>query len=443
MPGGSGDSDRRTARRAGMIQRFLTSAMAAFLAACSPAPSASPPPASSVTPSAAATAEPTATGPADTAIPTSTPYVPPPTTFPADLKYAGSLAVLPATPAPGFEADIECSRSIGKTDPVAIVTLEGRPEQAVLRDYADVSDPRTVCTFGDIRVVQLIDARHIVIADRESPDLFAVVDLPDVQYRWFKLPTSKGSWGTDLITVGPALDRVIWKAVHVKNTDTDVVYMSTEARTVELATLPDSNSGRCGSPTDSSWGAYTTSGSHLYVLNQPILPNHSLLVIKGRETLLSVIPPHVEWADGNAPVMAVWSPVSPTLYWSQGGDVFRWTPDGGRQKFIAGVSWSGATISADGRYLAYSVPRADGKEVVYLVDLTGDDVPHRIGDGARGEPRFLNATQLWWRVQSTGRGCTGPLPGPAVYNVANGSEDGSIIDQIQGTWPATSAKQWS
>jgi hypothetical protein len=187
-------------------------------------------------------------------------------------------------------------------------------------------------------------------------------------------------------------------------------------------------------------GQYTPSGSYLYVLNQPILSNDSLLVFKGREALLSIVPPHAEWADGNEPYDAVWSPVAPALYWTQKGDVWRWTPDGGQQKFIAGVSWFDPTISADGRYLAYSVPRADGKLIVFLVDLTGDAVPHRIGDGPRGEPHFLNSTQLWWRPQFDGGGCTGPVPAPRIYNVTDGSEDGSIIERVQATWPAMSAR---
>jgi hypothetical protein len=335
---------------------------------------------------------------------------------------------------------IECSASIGASDPVAIVRLAGaKGDDIVLRDYADIAHPRTACTFGagDGSVVQLIDPRHVVINDYQADNLFAVVELPRARYSWFRLPKKNG-WGSELISVGPGLDRVVWKSVHPDDTNTDVVYLSTATRTRVLATLPDTNQGRCGSPTDSAPGRYAISGSYLYVLNQPILSNNSLLVFKGRETQLSIVPPHVEWAQGNEPYMAVWSPVSPTLYWSRTGSIWRWTPEGGQQKFIADVAWFDPTISADGRYLAYSAYTADSKSHVFLVDLTAGAVPRRIGDGQRAKPRFLNSTQLWYEVGGAG-GCTGPGDPYRVYNVTNGSEDGSVIEYVQAAWPATSA----
>jgi len=335
---------------------------------------------------------------------------------------------------------IACSGSIGQADPVALVSLAAaKGDELNLRDYAHVANPRTVCTFGagDGRIVQLIDPHHVVIVDDEASDLYAVVDLPVVRYHWFHLPKTKG-WGSELITVGPALDRVVWKQVDPDGSRSDTIFLSTASRTRALATLPDTNLGRCGSPTDSVPGRYTTSGAYLYVLNQPILSNNSLVIFKGRDTQLSIVPPHVEWAGGNEPYMAVWSPVSPTLYWSRSGDIWRWTPEGGPQKFISGVEWFDPTISADGRYLAYAAYTADSKSHVFLVDLTGDAVPRRIGDGQRAEPRFLNSTQLWYEVGG-GAGCTGPGNPYRIYNVADGSEAGSIIQAVRAAWPATSA----
>ena len=334
---------------------------------------------------------------------------------------------------------IECSGSIGPTDPVAIVWLTGA-NGFNLRDYVDVAHPRTACSFGsgDGSIVQLIDPRHVVIVDDQHSDLYAVVDLPRVRYHWFRLPKTKG-WGSELITVGPALDRVVWKQVDPDNSRSDTIFLTTASRTRVLATLPDTNLGRCGDPSDSAPGRFTATGDYLYVLNQPIQSNNSLVIFKGRETLLSIVPPNLEWAhQENRPSMAVWSPVSPTLYWSRGGDVWRWTPDGGPQRFIAGVSWFDPTISPDGRYLAYAAYNTDLKSHVYLVDLSGDAIPHKIGDGQRAEPRFLNSTQLWYQVGGSG-GCAGPGNPDRVYNVTSGSEDGSIIEYVRAAWPATSA----
>jgi hypothetical protein len=350
----------------------------------------------------------------------------------------GSFDLLPASPRADFAAQIECSGSIGQTDPVAIAWLTG-PSGIVLRDYAEVAHPRTACSFGsgDWSIVQLIDPRHVVIVDEQASDKYAVVDLPQVRFHWFRLPKTKG-WGSQLITVGPALDRVVWKQVDPDNSR-DTIFLSTASRTRVLATLPDTNLGRCGSPSDSAPGRYTAAGDYLFVLNAPIEANNSLVIFKGRETLLSIVPPNIEWAhQANAPSMAIWSPVSPTLYWSRGGDVWRWTPEGGQQRFIAGVSWFDPTISADGRYLAYSALNSDLKSHVYLVDLTGDAVPHRIGDGQRAEPRFLNSTQLWYIAGDSG-GCAGGPSAYRVYNVTSGSEDASIIEYVRAAWPAMSA----
>jgi hypothetical protein len=367
--------------------------------------------------------------------------VPPASSPPAtpDPKYLGSFDLLPASPRADFAAQIECTGSIGQADPVAIVWLTGA-KGFVLRDYVDIAHPRTVCSFGrgGASIVQLIDPRHVVIVDNLASDTYAVVDLPRVRYHWFRLPKTKG-FGSMLITVGPALDRVVWKQVDPDGSRSDTIFLTTASRTRVLATLPDTFGGRCGTPSDSALGRFTAAGDYLYVLNQPIEANNSLVIFKGREALLSIVPPNLEWAhQENAPSMAAWSPISSTLYWSRAGDVWRWTPEGGQQRFIAGVSWFDPTISADGRYLAYAALNTDLKSHIYLVDLTGDAVPHRIGDGQRAEPRFLNSTQLWYQADDNG-GCTGGPNVYRIYNVTSGSEDGSIIEYVLAAWPATSA----
>jgi hypothetical protein len=433
----------------GVARKVGGLALAALLIGCSTAPSASPTQVAAV-PSTSPTPVATSSLPASSPSPAPTPTGPAASTPPAsaDSKYLGAFDVLPASPRAGFEAQIACTGPIGRSDPVAIVNLRPGGDssvETVLRDYADVKHPRSACTFSNVAIRQLVDPQHVVIEDTGAVDddqgLFAVVSLPDVRYRWFKLPDASGHH-SELITVGEALDRIVWKRVQPNESETDVVYLSTAAATTLLAKLPDNNAGRCGQATDSVQGRYAISGSYFYVLNQPILLEESLLVVKGSDTVLSITPPHGGWAQGQMPVFAVWSPVAPTLYWSQGGDVWRWTPDGGKQRFIADVTWFDPTISADGHYLAYAAPRADGKDLTYLVVLDSDAPLRRIGDGPRGSPRFLNETQLWWRVQSSGRGCTGPQPGPRIYNVTSGSEDGTIVDSILATWPATSADYW-
>jgi hypothetical protein len=349
-----------------------------------------------------------------------------------------SFAILPASTPAGFVGDVTCTGSIGAADPVAIVQLHGAAftGPVVLRDYANPSQPRTVCTFGKAayQIVQLIDAGHMVITDDNAS--YAVVDLPEVRYHWFQLPVSKGLFAT-LISVSPALDEIAWKIADPAGAGTDTIHLTTAAGDRVVATLPDTNTGRCGDPgIDSNQGSYTGSGTALFVLDTPLEEETSLIVLEGATVVLSIVPP--SGLLESRPLFALWSPTSERLFFEQGGDVWTWTKAAGRVRYLSGVRWTAATISSDGGHLAYAVKRADGLHDVYVVDLAHDGRPARIATGANG-PVFLNATQLWFRPETSGPGCTGPVPpSPRVYNVTNGTSAPSIIDNVRRVWPATS-----
>lgn len=352
---------------------------------------------------------------------------------------SGPFPILPGTAPANFVANIACSGAIGASDPVALVQLHAAVAytgQVVLRDYADITKPRTVCTFGNMafQIIQLIDARHLVVAADNGA--YAVVDLPKVGLHWFQLPEPSAGFGAELLAVSPGLDQIVWKAVQAQGSSTDVIHMTTAAGDRVVATLPDTNAGRCGAPTDSKTSGYTRSGSALFVLDEP-LPEISLLVIEGQRVVLSDISPTVAPSSVTRPLMALWSPTSETLYYKKGGSIWRWTPSGGSQRFLSGVDWASASISPDGAHLAYAVEGSDGLSDTYLVDLAHGGQPVRIGKGHRTGPVFLNATQLWL-IPQAGGGCTGPAPtGPLVYNVTNGTESPSIIDNVRLVWPAT------
>src|SRR5207249_4879769 len=92
---------------------------------------------SSMTPSSVVSGIPSPTAPTPT--PAGTPW-------PANSAFS----IFPAQP-PAELPTITCSGSIGASDPVALVDLRpiapavSRP--LVLRDYADLANPQTVCTF--------------------------------------------------------------------------------------------------------------------------------------------------------------------------------------------------------------------------------------------------------------------------------------------------------
>jgi len=412
--------------RGGTIQRlwvtFGSVALVVLVAACSgasPSPSTSLPASVSPVESATSTSPSAAASAIANSAPTSTTNI---------------FTLLPVPQPADFVSQITCSGVIGASDAVAVVQLVGAAEsgEVVLRDYADPLNPRTACTFGSNGPTQLIDARHVVIGGGES---MAVVDLPEVSYHWFQVPYPK-----QFLAVGPKLDQVLWMT-QSGTPGTDTVYLSTSAGDRVVANLPTPGRGRCGSSEfDSKVAAYTLSGSHLFVLNQPVPQWNSLVVVKGETALLSVIPPSGAWPDDGWPMMAVWSPTTETLYYRQGGDVWQWTEGPNAQLFLPDVSWINPTISADGAYLAYSVLRPDGLlHDVFLVDLARGGSPQRIGDGRR-MPAFVNSSQLWFKSEAVDYGCGGTVgEQPLIYNVLDGTEAPSIIEWVLKVWPATSS----
>jgi hypothetical protein len=315
------------------------------------------------------------------------------------------------------------------------------PGSIAMRDYADAAHPRSVCIFtgtpGSLAGVQLIDARHVVVPRPGLDFLFAVVDLPEVRYHWFQLPSPADKLPT-FLAVSPALDQVAWWSLDGPGR-TDRVHLTTKAGDQVVASLPDPHGGRCGSADDARFAGFTHSGGHLFVLDNEDPTQTSLLVLQGAETKLLVSPPATHWPVGAQPAMALWAPDSETLYYRQQGDVWKWTPGSGAQRFLAGVPWQYPTISSDGRYLAYALPRSDGTHNVYLVDVAHGGSPVMIGKGPRNLPVFLNATQLWYKSEAQGicgPGGTSPF---LIYDLGDASETGSVIDQPFTTWPATSS----
>jgi hypothetical protein len=134
--------------------------------------------------------------------------------------------------------------------------------------------------------------------------------------------------------------------------------------------------------------------------------------------------------------MAVWKPAGDALYFWYAGDVWRWTP-AGPEKFLPGVSWSYPTISPDGRHLAYAAARLGGLHDIFLADLVVGGPPRLIARG-RTAPVFLDSTQLWYRSDAP-QAC-GPGAGrPLLYDLRDGTESASVIDQPLSIWPGTSS----
>ena len=406
-----------------------------FMVACQANESPSSSSSGSLGPAAstAATASPSTTEPEQTAEPTAIPTPALPTSS------GDGFNLFPVAAPRGYRLTMSCSGDIGSSDPVAAVYLRGSADRLVLRDYADPANPRTVCDLGD-GITQLIDARHVVIEHCGTGGCrFAVVDLPGLEHHWFALPDSRNSYSS-FIAVSPGLDEVAWtsnpniyepdgmhRRLHLTRADGDHV----------VAKLYDAG-GRCGGPDDSKAGAYTLDGSHFYSLDVPIQDRTTFLGVEGLEKVFVFRPPYSGQYGADAPAMPVWSPIEDALFYRRAGSVYRWTPDRGEDLYLDGVSWRYPTISPDGRYLAYEVTREAGIQDVYLIDLQSQGRPELIGRD-RKMPVFITDTQLWWRSVITDHGCAGGESEPLIYDINEGAESRSIIDQVRYVWPATSS----
>jgi hypothetical protein len=395
--------------------------------------------------------------PSPSSEPSSTAPAPTPTGSPRPLNSA--FAIFPAQP-PTDMPSITCTGPIGATDPVALVYLRptdpAAPNPVVLRDYADVHNPRTVCTFPNSDPTQLIDAHHVVVGGA-GPSLFAVVDLPEVRFQWFQLPPHSESVASEFIAVSPELDAIVWMRAIPNDQTGDYtkreIHITTTVGDSVVASLPDEPTGFCGAPLDySKHGAFSVSGEHLYVLDQPrsLQPvagggifagasQYSLRVFAGTQLVYSVLPPSGGWLGGAHPAYPVWSPTADILYYRLGDDVWRWIPGSGASRFLTGTRWINPTISPDGRHVAYGVVGADGSTSAYLNNWPSPGQPQRIGPVLQG-PVFLNNSQIWLMTLGVNNGCAGgEKPKPVIYNVEAHTTASSIIDGVRMVWPATSS----
>jgi hypothetical protein len=378
---------------------------------------------SRLTPSVTPSAAPSAAAP-------TTPITPP-------AEALGTIAEILAVDEPsGAVMPITCDGNIDASASVAIVWVQtgdaDELQAPVLRDYSDVTRPRTACTFGrgDYWIHSLVDARHIVIGGPNQA--YAIVDLPAVRYHWFDLPASDDAWYSTLNAVAPDLRSATWTRNATDGSLARQILMTDVAGDHLLSDLPALEGGRCGSPLDSSSGAYARSGGAYYVLDQLIPQVNVLVAGRGTDAELTLYPPEAGWDDASMPLMALWAPTADELYYRVGSDVMRWRPGSDPELFLANTPWSHPSFTPDGRYLAYATD-----EGVYLMDLSGDSAPELIR-AAASVPVFLNSTQLWYRASDEG-GCITDETHPYVYDTVDDVELPSIIDNVLAIWPGTSS----
>lgn len=373
---------------------------------------------------------------------------PSPSASPAPLPVISPVAssaifsLLPTQGDPSYPYPIkDCSDAggvVGASDPVAFVLPNGK--EYALRDYADPDHPRTLCRFSNNQIVQLIDSRHIVVVCCGFR-AFAVVDLPEMVHHWFKVPVAPPNEAF-LLGVSPGLDQVAWLGFDVTAWRLTVHVYTSQGDQVS-APLPAPGSLKQVSEIQPR-AAFSPSGRFLYVLDrrsrgQPEDPSlRSLVVVEGSHVRLKLTPPVGGWPAGSEPASPLWSPVTDTLYYSQSGTVWTWTPESGSRPLLRGTSWCLPTISADGRYVAYGAQSAGGALGVYLATLGGSVTPRLIGQGPRNEPAFLGTRLLWYRSWN-GSDCMTGGGQSLVYDMTDGAESRSVLNEVDNLWPATSS----
>jgi hypothetical protein len=329
----------------------------------------------------------------------------------------------------GYVPNITCTGPIGASDPVAIVvTEEGSKTEVIMRDYAEVTNPRTVCSFPD-DFARLLDARHVTFGAC-SPGggacALAIVDVPEVRYHWYELPKTPDRF-VKLVAVAPDLTAAAWTEFD-SNTFARSLHVRDATGEYLIADLDSLEPGDCG-PEPVTEAAFARSGSLLYVIDEYV--GSHLYVLDGHDVEESL----------ETVYSAVWSPTSDTLYFRKAHHIYRWSPDTEATLIQRDLDWRHPTVSPDGRSLAYAASNNEGGDDIYLADPAHLDQARPIARNA-SLPVFLNDARLWFKNESP-FGCgEGVPPRQSVYNLTASTTATTVITEVLSVWPATTSGNW-
>ena len=317
-----------------------------------------------------------------------------------------------------------CSGTWGNTDPVAAVSLHGSTA-VVLRDYADITHPRTLCTFT-LPVLAILDPHHVVALDTASNAIStpsAVVELPSA--RVFDIAVAG-----PVSAVAPDLSQVLWVN---ENSSTPSLHDSWDSQDKLIQTYPQVN-GICGvGPVPGAWSrdskygfATWTQGLDASYLNVVASDHTSAFVSK---------PPPGGWLPNQVPVMALWSPTNDRLLWTQANTIQQWSPSGGIWTLRTNLTWQYPAMSSDGTHLAYVLSDSSGNSTIHLLNPTTGAELGALHAGTL--PMFLTPNWLWFKVSAGG--CGPQDPTSYIYDFSDHTFTASSLDWVYATWPATSA----
>ena len=328
----------------------------------------------------------------------------------------------PAPPTPA----ITCGSHLNQDDPIALVHLT--TGETVLRNYANPSQPQSLCTFIGVSVLALIDHTHVLIGPAAHAT-FGVFDVTNGGVRWFQLPSTQAT----LLAVSPDYRQVAWM---IAAGDTDEIHLSGgDTKDLLAAAVPNPHAVTTCYPLASKVAAYAGGGAYLFVLDQPSAAMTSLVVFEGRQNVFELVAPAGGWPSASEPTMAYW--YGDQLNYKKDGKPWAWFAGArhGEQLFdpymAPGQIWDFPAVSPTGRYKAFAIRRADGLHDVF-VDRFGTS-QLSIARPGRTTPVFLADTLLWYRVDSKA-GC-GRSGSAKIYDVSTTNESSSLVDQVYAIWP--------
>ena len=292
----------------------------------------------------------------------------------------------------------------------------------ILRDYADESHPRTLCTFR-WPVFSILDPHHVVaLDDSGSSTATAIIELPSA--RVFDLGVAG-----NVDAIAPDFSQVLWYSTG----NPPVLQDTWKTGSTTIQVYPEL-SGLCGiEPVAGAFSRDARYGFAVWLQGAAYL---NIVDASTHQGVLAIKPPASgQWPPFQGPEMPLWDPVSDQLFWTQGGVIKTWTPSDGTSTLRTGLTWSWPTMSPDGTHLAYILSDSSGNGTVWLLNPQTGASQGKIGTGTQA--MFLTKDWIW--VKNNTGGCGPQSPATYIYDLRDHTTTASSLDWVYATWPATSA----
>jgi len=337
---------------------------------------------------------------------------------------------------PSATGSVTPSATPAATASLALVTLRDSGKVVVV-DLTDISHPRTIGTLE----MGPPQAQFISASELSYLDPTFVGDFATNLSNLVRAPLA-GSPTTLVAKAGHGILLYAWApdgktAAYVTTTnDASELHLVAGGSDKLVSSMP-SILGGCETPSCAFATQfrllYSPDGKNISLSQSFGGPNFRLWTSEGK--LLKSNPEDSSYS------MSVWSDAS--LYFVDAGGVEAWR-DGATSPFLPGVHWLRPHASPDGSQIVYAASDSGGSTHVYIVNTSTKSI--REIKKSRREPVFLTSRYLWYegeRACVAADLCDRSLPVTTsgisyIYDLQNGTEATSTIDQVYDVWPHAS-----